>query len=120
MIPKTTSISLIVDPGLIEWAGHPRFDGIAMKTLINSAGNPLAGVNLVHVPPGGIIGRHHHVQETETVYVLVGQSTLTLADTDFPFAAGQIVAIPAGLEHALRNNGLEGVELLCIFTPPLS
>ena len=79
-----------------------------------------AGVNVVKVPPGGVIGRHLHVKEIETVYVLAGQSVLTLGDADYPFVAGQVVAIPAGLEHALRNTGAETVELLCIFTPPLA
>jgi len=53
------------------------------------------------------------------VYVLAGQTVLTLGNTDHAFNAGEIVAIPAGLEHALANTGSETVELLCIFTPPL-
>lgn len=120
MIPPMTSITPIVNPDCLEWTAHPRFDGITMKTLIGAVGNPLAGVNLVRVPPQGVIGRHHHVKETETVYVLAGESILTLADADSPFVAGQVVAIPAGLDHALRNSGAEVVELLCVFTPPLS
>lgn len=91
-----------------------------MKSLLGSADNPLAGVSVVRVPPDGVIGRHLHANEIETVYVLAGQSVLTLGDTDHHFAAGQIVAIPARLEHALRNTGDETVELLCIFTPPLA
>jgi quercetin dioxygenase-like cupin family protein len=55
----------------------------------------------------------------ETVYVLAGESVLTLGETETPFAAGQIVAIPAELPHTLRNDGPEMVELLCFFTPPL-
>ena len=66
-----------------------------------------------------VIGRHLHVKEIETVYVLAGQTVLTLGNTDHAFNAGEIVAIPAGLEHALVNTGSETVELLCIFTPPL-
>lgn len=120
MIPRMTTITPIVDPEHLEWGAHPRFEGISMKPLITAAGNPLAGVTLVNVPPDGVIGRHHHVQEIETVYVLAGESILTLADTDYPFTAGQIVAIPAGLDHALRNQGPEVVKLLCVFTPPLS
>ena len=109
----------IVDSSAIGWVDHPRFRDISMKTLISSASNPLAGVNLVNVPPGGVIGRHLHPKEIETVYVLAGQSELTLGDTDHVFVAGQIVAIPIGLEHALRNIGAETVVLLTIFTPPL-
>ena len=109
----------IVNAAAIDWTEHPRFRDIGMKSLLGAADNPLAGVTLVQVPPDGVIGRHIHVNEIETVYVLAGQSVLTLGDADHPFAAGQIVAIPAGLEHALVNTGSETVELLCIFTPPL-
>ena len=110
----------IVDAAAVAWSEHPRFRDIGMKSLLAADANPLAGVNIVRVPPGGVIGRHLHVKEIETVYVLAGQTLLTLGDTDFDFNAGQIVAIPAGLEHALVNTGSETVELLCIFTPPLS
>jgi uncharacterized cupin superfamily protein len=110
----------IVDSAVIPWTEHPRFHAIGMKALLTAADNSLAGVNVVQVPPGGVIGRHLHVREIETVYVLAGVSVLTLGDADYPFAAGQVVAIPAGLEHALRNTGAETVELLCIFTPPLT
>ena len=110
----------IVDSAAIPWTEHPRFRSISMKALLTSAENPLAGINVVQVPPDGVIGCHLHVKEIETVYVLAGVSLLTLGDADYPFAAGQVVAIPAGLEHALRNTGAETVELLCIFTPPLT
>jgi quercetin dioxygenase-like cupin family protein len=116
----TTTTPSIIDSAAIDWTEHPRFHSIGMKALLTSAENPLAGVNVVQVPPDDVIGRHLHAQEIETVYVLAGQSVLTLGDADYPFAAGQVVAIPAGLEHALRNTGVETVELLCIFTPPLT
>lgn len=119
MTSHPTTFPAIIDSSAIGWVDHPRFLDISMKTLITSATNALAGVNLVKVPPGGVIGRHLHPKEIETVYVLAGQSELTLGDTDHEFSAGQIVAIPAGLEHALRNTGQDTVSLLCIFTPPL-
>ena len=120
MTPHPTASPSIVDSFAISWVDHPRFRDISMKTLISPATNPLAGVNLVNVPPGGVIGRHLHPKEIETVYVLAGQSELTLGDTNHVFVAGQIVAIPIGLEHSLRNTGQDTVNLLCIFTPPLS
>jgi len=52
--------------------------------------------------------------------MLAGQSVLTLGDAETPFNAGQIVAVPIGLEHALRNESAEDVELLTFFTPPLT
>jgi quercetin dioxygenase-like cupin family protein len=53
------------------------------------------------------------------VYVLKGQCVLTLGETEYPFNAGQIVALPAGEEHELRNVGSEPVELITFFTPPV-
>lgn len=120
MKPTPAPTAPIVSSAAIDWTEHPRFRHIGMKSLLSSTENPLAGVSAVRVPPDGVIGRHLHVSEIETVYVLAGQSVLTLGNTDLPFAAGQTVAIPAGLEHALRNVGDDTVELLCIFTPPLT
>jgi quercetin dioxygenase-like cupin family protein len=103
-----------------EWQEHARFAGIYMKGLLTSADNPLASVNVVQVPPGGIIGRHRHTQQLETVWVIRGNSILTLDQTEVSIRDGQIIAIPIGLEHALRNEGQALVELLTFFTPPLT
>jgi quercetin dioxygenase-like cupin family protein len=111
---------LIADINAGEWAAHSRFRGIYVKRLLASTDNALASVNVVRVPPGGVIGRHQHPAQVETVYVLAGQSILTLDQTDAPFNAGQVVAIPMAFEHALRNEGSEMVELLTFFTPPLT
>ena len=54
------------------------------------------------------------------MYVLAGDSTLTLGESPVRFCAGQIVAIPPALRHTLSNDGVETVELLCFFTPPIA
>jgi quercetin dioxygenase-like cupin family protein len=102
-----------------EWQEHARFPGIYMKRLLTPADNPLASVNAVRVPPGGTIGRHRHVQQVETVWVIRGNAILTVEQTEVSIRDGQIIAIPLGLEHALRNDGPTLVELLTFFTPPL-
>jgi quercetin dioxygenase-like cupin family protein len=103
-----------------EWQEHARFPGIYMKGLLTASDNPLASVNVVQVPPGGRIGRHRHVQQFETVWVIRGNAILTLDQTEVSIRDGQIIAIPIGLEHALRNEGQALVELLTFFTPPLT
>lgn len=103
-----------------EWQEHTRFPGIYMKGLLTAADNPLASVNVVQVPPGGVIGRHRHSQQLETVWVIRGNAILALDQTEVSIRVGQIVAIPIGLEHALRNEGETLVELLTFFTPPLT
>jgi quercetin dioxygenase-like cupin family protein len=109
----------IVDAPAIAWSDHPRFPGIRMQQLLTAGDNPRASVSRVHVPPGGVVGWHTHREQVETVYVLSGQCALTLGELEHPFGAGQIVAIPDALDHMLRNDGPEDVELLCFFTPPI-
>ena len=103
-----------------EWQEHARFPGIYMKGLLTSTDNPLISVNVLQVPPGGTINAHRHVQQFETVWVIRGQATLILDQTEVPIRDGQIITISVGLEHALRNEGHALVELLTIFTPPLT
>lgn len=116
---QKSALPRIVDAGSTEWGLHPRFAGILMKPLLTPADNALANVGMVRVPPGREVGRHRHPTQVETVYLLQGQSVLTVGDSDMPLEAGQIVAIPIGIEHALRNVGTEPVDLLAFFTPPI-
>jgi quercetin dioxygenase-like cupin family protein len=109
----------VVNSEEIAWTAHPRFADILMKQMLTSAVNPLASVSRVRVPPGGVIGWHQHATQTETVYVLAGDSMLTLGESPVRFGAGQIVAIPPTMQHMLVNEGAETVELLCFFTPPV-
>ena len=105
-----------VDPA--AWQEHPRFKGVFINKLLTSADNGLANVNRVRIPPGGLIGFHLHPTQVETIYVLAGASSLTLGKESTPFVAGQIVAVPAGLEHSVFNSSDSDVELLTVFTPP--
>lgn len=110
---------VLVDGDELEWESHPRFPTIAMKSLLSSRDNPLTGLNLVRVPAKGVIARHVHQEEIETVYVLSGESVLTIEDREEVFREGQAAVIPKGVEHGLRNETNHDVELLTIFTPPL-
>jgi len=110
----------VVDLTVGEWQEHARFPGIYMQALLNKTDNPLANVNAVRIPPDGEIGRHRHMQQFETVWVINGNPILILDQTEVPLRDGQIIAIPIGLEHALRNDGQILVELLTFFTPPLT
>jgi quercetin dioxygenase-like cupin family protein len=110
----------VVDLLTGEWQENPRFPDIQMQGLLTRLDNPFANVNAVRVPSGGRIGRHRHAEQVETVWVIRGKAILTLDQTEVSLGNGQIIAIPIGLEHALRNEGPALVELLTFFTPPLA
>jgi quercetin dioxygenase-like cupin family protein len=110
----------VADLALGEWQEHARFPGISLKGLLTPSDNPFANVNGIRVPPGAAVGRHRHAEQVETIWVIRGNATLTLEQTEVSIKDGQIIAIPIGLEHALRNDGTALVELLTFFTPPLA
>ena len=116
---NTDPSTMIIDPGHMEWKGHERFPGMWMKTLITSKENPYLSFNVVRIPPGVELAYHDHQQEVETVYMISGKGILTLGETEVPFEAGQVVALPAGFKHCLKNTGTEEIQMITIFTPPL-
>ncbi len=111
--------SMVMDPETIEWRGHERFPGMLMKTLITSKENPFLSLNIARIPPGVSLSFHNHTNEVETVYMISGKGILTLEDTDVPFEAGQVIALPMGFNHCLKNTGEEEIQMITIFTPPL-
>jgi len=94
----------VADLNAGEWQEHARFPGIYMQALLDTTDNP----------------RHRHTKQLETVWVIRGNAILTLDQTEVSLRDGQVIAIPIGLEHALRNEGPALVELLTFFTPPLA
>jgi quercetin dioxygenase-like cupin family protein len=110
----------VADLAAGEWQEHSRFPGITIKGLLTASDNPFANVNVIQVPPGTVVGRHSHAEQVETVWVIRGIAILTIDQTEVLIQDGQIIAIPIGLEHALRNEGQALVELLTFFTPPLT
>lgn len=119
-IQRTRLPAPMADANAVEPKEHPRFRNIWLKPLLTSAENPFATVNVVRVPEGSVIGLHRHPEQIETIYALAGESIFTVGGTEVPFRAGQIVAVPIGMEHGLRNEGPDTVELLTFFTPPLT
>jgi quercetin dioxygenase-like cupin family protein len=109
----------VIDRNSVMWQPHPRFEGVFIKALLTPADNTLANVTMVSVPPDAVVGRHRHPTQVETVFLLEGTAVLTLDETNVQLHPGQIVAIPIGMEHALRNAGTTTVELLAFFTPPV-
>ena len=103
----------------VAWQPHPRFEGIRLKILISGTDNPKCSIAVAQVPPGAEIGMHTHPEEIESIYGLAGEGIMTLEDTEIPFRVGQVVSVPMGMIHSLRNENDADLEILAIFTPPL-
>lgn len=78
----------VADLAIETWQEHSRFPGIYVKVLLTTSDNPFASVNVIQVPPGGKIGRHHHAEQFETVWVIRGNAILTLDQTEVSLRDG--------------------------------
>lgn len=90
--------------------------GVKMAVLVGRGdGAPHFSMRHFQVEPGGHTPRHAHDYEHE-VYVLAGEGTVVLGTTTERIAAGDVVAVPAGLEHQFRVAADAGrsLEFLCL------
>ena len=108
-----------VDEADIPWEPHPRYPSVYFKPLLSADDNRFASVGMVRFPPGGVIGLHVHPEEVETIYGLKGTGIFTLDGEEFSFSGGQLISVPIGMEHGLRNESDDDLLIITFFTPPL-
>lgn len=78
----------------------------------------LQSLHVIAILPGALRGQHLHPGKTEWLYVIAGQGTLFWRDQEEclqqrQLAAGrELVVIPPGVPHTLRNDGQEVLYLL--------
>jgi quercetin dioxygenase-like cupin family protein len=80
--------------------------------------NCLRTVQFVHhmaIPPGGrhVAELHVHPDAEELVVILRGQGTFFLDGKPYSVQAEDVIYIPPGAEHELRNTGAD--MLFCLF-----
>jgi quercetin dioxygenase-like cupin family protein len=76
-------------------------------------------VHTASFPPGSRPGGHTHAAEEEAIYVLSGRGRIVTPDAVAELEPGVFVLIRPGTFHATETSDTEGLELLCIFSPPV-
>ena len=59
---------------------------------------------------GGFVPEHVHDNIEEVFYIVRGSGVAVLDGKEYPVKAGDIVPIPAGVRHAMRNDGTDTLE----------
>lgn len=78
---------------------------------------------MVHgtIQPGGLAERHSHDIEYQAMYVLGGMAEISLGDqSPRKVGVGAVVRIPPGLTHEVISLGPDDLELLIVYSPPIS
>ena len=61
-------------------------------------------VKRIIVKPGQRLSYQYHHKRSEAWVVVQGVATVTLDDKDINYAVGEIVDIPVGMKHRVRND----------------
>lgn len=91
---------------------------IKMRMLIGpEEGAPNFHMRHFEVQPGGNTPHHAHDYEHEII-VLKGAGTAHTVSGERPFAAGDVIYVPANEKHQFVNTGSTVCELICLIPAP--
>jgi uncharacterized cupin superfamily protein len=89
------------------------------KAFTAAAGMQRLGASIYEIEPGAsAFPRHYHCANEEAIFVLEGEGTITLGESESQVRAGDFIAIPRGAEHAhrLTNSSQRPLRYLCFST----
>lgn len=124
--PDETEVKYVVSEDEVKWLyfktispqAWPR-DKCRSKVLISEE----MGSKDIHLGIGELdLGEkhllHHHEKESEFYYVLEGRAKVILDDLEIDATKGIAIYIPAGMKHAIVNDGNECFRFLYGFNYP--
>jgi len=97
----------VFDWGAIKWMATPE---------LNDSERFTAGV--VSLEPGKGHDLHTHPDSDEVLFVYYGYGDQTVADETREVGPGEMIYVPAGVEHGTINRGWETMQLLAVYAPP--
>lgn len=86
------------------------------KSLGDLAGLKNLGFHIIEVLPECESTEYHlHHFEDECVYILAGNATVTIDETDYEVSTGDFIGYPAGgLPHTMKNTGAEVLRCIVV------
>lgn len=88
--------------------------GITVRRVISEKdGADNFTMRVFEVESGGNSPYHKHPWEHE-VFILEGRGSLVQGRREVPFSKGDVIFIPPGEEHQLKNSSTEPLEFICV------
>ena len=94
-------------------------DGSEIRELMHpdQHGNRAQSLAEARVPAGGQTLLHQHTLSEEIYYVTDGSGLMRLGEEEFAITVGDVIDIPPGMPHNLRNTGKRTLVVLCACSP---
>ena len=75
----------------------------------------LAGLNCLL--PGQAQHLHDHPDQDKFYYVLSGEGSFTVGETERTCTEGALILAPAGIPHGVENRGMELLSFITVIAP---
>lgn len=79
---------------------------------------PHAQLVVMSIPAGGEIGEEVHDNVDQVVSIVEGSGEAVLDDVPSQIGDGDLVLVPAGTKHNVRNIGTGDLKLYTVYAPP--
>lgn len=98
--------------------GEEGASGITVRRVISEKdGAHNFSMRVFEVEPGGYSPYHDHPWEHE-VFILEGSGSLVQGREEVPFSKGDVIFIPPGEAHQMKNSSEETLEFICLIPNP--
>ena len=75
-------------------------------------------VVLMTIAAGDAIGEEVHDDHDQFLAIVSGEGEVLLGETERPLGSGQLVFVPAGTRHDVRNTGDGPMRIVTTYAPP--
>ncbi|MFC7393051.1 cupin domain-containing protein [Scopulibacillus cellulosilyticus] len=97
----------------------PGHTGTFNKRLVGPVeGIKGAEVIVGEMEPGGHADPHKHTDLEQVMYILEGKMLIEMDGKQTELSKDQVVWIPKGVNHEVKNAGDSNLRFLLIYTPP--
>ncbi|HTY92053.1 MAG TPA: cupin domain-containing protein [Methanocella sp.] len=97
-------------------------DGSRIWELFHPESSPVKDVSTAEalVEAGQETETHVHRKSQEIYYILEGSGDMRLGSKTMAVVSGDVVLIPPGMRHSIKNTDTKILRILCICSPPYS
>ena len=98
---------------------HPQFTGVDIARLITSSESSAASVCMLSIAAGIEIPVHVHDPQVDSIFVVEGAAEAMINGQWEPISAGDFLYVRPGVDHGIRNCGVDRLLLFVHHSPPL-
>ena len=107
----------VVETPWKQYPGH--FGGALSKPLVRpeTAGSRLVDYRISTYQPMAYVETHQHKVQEQIYHVLEGEGSMEIAGRRQIVRRHDVIFIPPGVPHSIRNDGLTDLTFIVVTTP---